>query len=125
MGPVKFGYAIQGLLFFLFFAEVVAWIRVALIQDRLMTYLRKHHEDRWCELTSGPGWGPGGRNSLRAIPYLYNDQDKEDPRVASLKTSVRRSVLLALYVLAAMGLVILMPIIALAICAVVQIVKGL
>lgn len=65
---------------------------------RLMAYLRENHSDKWSELTYVPGFGPGGVNSFRTLPWLYSRDDQGDPRLASLKQQHRDFIRLMLTV---------------------------
>ncbi len=76
-------------------------------QRRLFRYLEEHHHDRWCYLTSGPFWGPGGANGFRGLPYILGDQDNDDPKIVVLKAAVKRSLLCAISVFGAMVLMAL------------------
>jgi hypothetical protein len=55
----------------------------------LFQYLKTHHYKKWEELTYVPGFGPGGRNGFRSLPWLYSADDLSDPAVAALKTEHR------------------------------------
>jgi hypothetical protein len=56
---------------------------------RLMSYLRENHNEKWSQLTYVPGFGPGGVNSFRTLPWLYSADDQGDSRLASLKQQHR------------------------------------
>ena len=75
---------------------------------RLMSYLKSHHRQKWEELTYVPGFGSGGRNSFRTIPWLYSGDDLGDPSVANMKTEHRRFIRLMLTVF--FSYLILMPV---------------
>jgi hypothetical protein len=57
--------------------------------QRLMSYLKSNHHEKWSELTYVPGFGSGGVNSFRTLPWLYSRDDLGDPAVASLKQQHR------------------------------------
>jgi hypothetical protein len=61
---------------------------------RLMAYLRKNHHEYWIYLTSGMGFGPGIANSFRSLPFLFSDDDLNDPNVKQLKENYRQFVLM-------------------------------
>ena len=75
---------------------------------RLMSYLQKNHGDKWAELTHVPGFGPGGVNSFRTLPWLYSRDDLGDSRLASLKQQHRDFMWLMLTVF--VSYVILVPV---------------
>lgn|ERR1700687_2207706 len=56
---------------------------------RLMSYLKNNHHEKWSELTYVPGFGPGGRNSIRTLRWQYSPDDLGDPRLATLKRQHR------------------------------------
>jgi hypothetical protein len=58
-------------------------------RGRLMSYLRDNHNAKWSELTYVPGFGPGGVNSFRTLPWLYSTDDQGDSRLAGLKQQHR------------------------------------
>lgn len=53
--------------------------------QRLMSYLREHHVAKWEELTYVPGFGSGGMNGFRTLPWLYSADTLGDAEVARLK----------------------------------------
>jgi hypothetical protein len=59
----------------------------------LMSHLKQKHPAKWAELTSGPGFGPGGRNGFRSFPWLFSYNDPIDPVLAELKSQSRRHLL--------------------------------
>ncbi len=56
---------------------------------RLMAYLEDHHREKWAEITHVPGFGPGGVNSFRTLPWLYSPDDLNDATLAILKEQHR------------------------------------
>lgn len=57
--------------------------------QRLMTYLKTNHHEKWSELTYVPGFGSGCVNSFRTLPWLYSWDDLGDSQLASLKRQHR------------------------------------
>ena len=57
-----------------------------------LKYLKQNHRHKWEYLTSGPGFGPGGVNSFRSLPFIYSEDDLGDAIVKELKTNYRRFV---------------------------------
>src|SRR6266498_2221316 len=87
------------------------WVPVMILNvvegRRLMVYLKSHHRQKWEELTYVPGFGSGGQNSFRAVPWLYSPDDLGDPAVAIMKADHRRFIRLMLTVF--FSFLVLMP----------------
>jgi hypothetical protein len=56
---------------------------------RINIYIRDEHRQKWNELSHVPGFGPGGYNGFRFLPWLYSDDVLGDPRVTKLKREYR------------------------------------
>jgi hypothetical protein len=69
------------------------WIPMMILNviegGRLMSYVRENHNEKWSELTYVPGFGSGGVNSFRSLPWLYSADDQGDSRLATLKQQYR------------------------------------
>ena len=76
---------------FLFIASLVFLVRVLVYQQRLSNYLRTHYMEKWKELTTISGVGPGFANPWRGLPFLFGPEDLGDPEVLRLKLIVRNS----------------------------------
>ena len=96
-------------MFVLTAAWIVNMVHSFVVQHRLMSYLEQHHHERWCYITSVPFMGieSGGVNSLRSLPYLFSDQDNEDPNVAMLKRKVKLSIVRTLCIFVAIPVALL------------------
>ena len=77
---------------------------------RLSNYLNRHHREKWEYLTSGPGFGPGGYNSFRSLPFLFSKDDLNDPHVRSLKGHCRSFLKLVLIIFFSMPIVFLITV---------------
>jgi len=77
----------------------------------LPKYVFSNHYDRWCYLTSGPGWGPGGVNSIRWLRYIFSDQDNDDPQIIALKSATKRGMFCVFGYFAFMLLLMLMVVV--------------
>jgi len=55
----------------------------------LMKYLKEHNYERWRELTSFGKYGPGLRNSFKALPYINGSQDNQIQEILRLKDSIK------------------------------------
>ncbi len=71
-------------------------VRLLMLQHKLFEYLRENHFEKWKELTTILGFGPGYANGFRGIPFLYSKDDLGDPEVRWLKVKVRNSFALVL-----------------------------
>jgi len=75
----------------LLIASVVSLVRLVIYQHKLYTYLRVHHTEKWKELTTILGFGPGCGNSWRWVKFLLGKDDLGDPEVLRLMVIVRNS----------------------------------
>jgi len=75
----------------LFIASVVSLVRLLIYQHKLYTYLRVHHTEKWKELITILGFGPGCGNSWRWVKFLLGKDDLGDPEVLRLMVIVRNS----------------------------------
>ena len=72
---------------------VFSWIRFVLYQHQLAKYLLKNHTEKWKELTTILGNGPGYANSYRGFKFLFGKEYLDDPEVLRLKVIVRNSIM--------------------------------
>jgi hypothetical protein len=56
---------------------------------KLYRYLKRENYNRWRDLTTIRGFGAGGSNPIRFIPYLYSKEDEEDKVILQLKDNIR------------------------------------
>ena len=63
---------------------------------RLMSYLRKHHNEKWADLTTVLGFGPGNANGFRSVPWLFSSDTLDDPTLGRLKSDYRKFIYLTL-----------------------------
>lgn len=75
---------------------VISICRLVLFQHKLLKYLRENHTEKWKELTTIGGSGPGYANSIRGKKFLFDKCDLDDPEVLRLKVIVRNSYIYAL-----------------------------
>jgi hypothetical protein len=92
---VFFGTQDEKVLFAMFMWYIApTWITVMVLNlyegRRLMHYLERNHREKWKELTYIPGFGPGGHNSFRTLPFIYSKDDLGDPVLKDLKMNYRR-----------------------------------
>ena len=71
-------------------------VRSLRLQHKFFVYLRENHFEKWKELTTILGFGPGLANGFRSIPFLWGRDDLSDPDVQRLKAKVRNSITLVL-----------------------------
>jgi hypothetical protein len=90
-------YGLYSGLFLVMGFTLISFIRGMVYQYKLFRYLFEHHNEKWKYLTSGRIFGyevgPGFRNSMRALPFLFDNDDMGDPEVLRLKVIVRNSFL--------------------------------
>lgn len=89
-------HSLYGGLFFLLALTAISMVWFFIFQHKLYTYLRENHTEKWKELTTVLGFGPGYTNSLRAIKFLFRKDDLDDPELLRLKVIVRNA---SIYVL--------------------------
>ncbi len=70
---------------------ILSGIRFLVYQQKLMNYLLTHHTEKWKELTTFLGYGPGYANTFRGSKFLSSKDDLGDPEVLRLKVIVRNS----------------------------------
>jgi hypothetical protein len=70
---------------------IVSIIRFMLYQHKLARYLLENHTEKWKELTTVLGVGPGYANSYRGFKFFFGKEYLDDPEVLRLKVIVRNS----------------------------------
>lgn len=79
--------------FLLAFGAWVFTIMVVLREQRVLyAYLKRHHHTQWAEITSGPFWGAGGRNSARGLRFIFNRTGPQDARLEDMKARLRGAI---------------------------------
>jgi len=76
---------------FIFAVTTVSMIRCLVYQHKLFNYLRENHTEKWKELTTVFGLGPGIQNSLRGSRFLFGKDYLDDTEVLRLKVIARNS----------------------------------
>jgi hypothetical protein len=72
---------------------VISAIRGITLLRSCSQYLLKHHTEKWKELTTVFGFGPGLGNGLRTIKFLFGADYLDDPELLHLKTMCRNWIL--------------------------------
>ena len=72
---------------------IASIIRLAIYQHKLYRYLLENHTEKWKDLTTVLGYGPGYANSFRGFKFLLGKEYLGDPEVLRLKVIVRNSIL--------------------------------
>ena len=90
-------------LFYLFSLYIVPiWLWVMYLNFRkgrdLISYLKKHHHEKWKEITYVPFHGSGGFNSFKSLPFIFSKDNLNDNNVKYLKGSYISFVKFALLV---------------------------
>ena len=70
---------------------VFSLIRFMLYQHKLARYLLENHTEKWKELTTVLGYGPGYANSYRGFKFFFGKEYLDDPEVLRLMVIVRNS----------------------------------
>lgn len=79
---------------FLFFMAYILFAggRLLMYQHKLFLYLQENHLEKWKELTTILGYGPGYLNSFRSLKFIYGKDYLDDPEVLRLKVVIRNSI---------------------------------
>jgi len=77
--------------FFFVVYFVIGWAKFAIYQHKLMGYLLENHTEKWKELTTVLGIGPGWGNSIKILKFMFGKDDLNDPEVFRLKRKIRSS----------------------------------
>jgi len=93
----------EGIRFNIFLAyAALIWIPAIFVSlyegRRLLSYLEEHHKKKWEEITYVPGFGSGGVNSFRSLPFVYSKDDLDDKNVRILKNNYKGVIKLLLTV---------------------------
>jgi len=70
-------------------------------------YLKKHHREKWNELTYSSFMKTSGFNTLKGLKFYYSDDDLGDPKVAALRSNSRKLWTLAWTVFVTMPLIMM------------------
>jgi len=66
-------------------------ITAIILQKRYYDYLQENHPEKWGELTTIWGIGPGMKNSYRGLKFLFSQNDLGDTKLNAMKASVRNA----------------------------------
>jgi hypothetical protein len=86
---MRVAFYVGAILLFVFVG--VSMLRAAIYQHKLYRYLLMNHSEKWKELTTVWGVGPGMANSLRGMKFLFGPDYLNDPEVLRLKALVKNS----------------------------------
>jgi len=81
-----------GLFLFLLFT-IVSIVRCIASLYKLNRHIREKHTEKWKYLTTLPGFGPGCKNDIRMLKFVFGKDDLGDPEVLRLKVIVRNSII--------------------------------
>ena len=70
---------------------IISAVRCMIFQHKCYQYLREQHTEKWKELTTIFGFGPGLANGSRAMKFLFSKEYFEDPELLRIKTKFRNS----------------------------------
>jgi len=74
-----------------FVIAIFSMIRFLVFEHRLYKYLRENHTEKWKELTTIFGLGPGYANSRKARKFIFGKCDINDPELIRLMVITRNS----------------------------------
>ena len=67
------------------FAICIILMVIATVANwKLLSYLKKSHYEKWEEITTIPGLGPGNHNGFRAMKFLKSKDTLNDPVLEKL-----------------------------------------
>jgi hypothetical protein len=72
---------------------VLSAVMCKILHHKLYKYLREKHTEKWIELTTIFGFGPGAVNSRRSMKFVFSKEYFDDPELLRIKVKVRNSVL--------------------------------
>ena len=102
---------IFGLGVFLIFSVIIlSVVRMAILGNAYSHYLRKNHFEKWKEITTVFGVGPGMLNSYRAFKFLYSKDDLGDKQLMIMKTKLRNAWICVMAAMIVWPFVVLMTI---------------
>lgn len=78
------------------FLVVVSMIRCLIYQHILLKRLREKYTEKWKEITTLPGLGPGFVNGPKGLSFIFGSDDLDDPEILRLKVITRNSFLYAI-----------------------------
>ena len=88
---MKYGFYVG--LFLLSSLTIVSIVRCVVFQYKLNKHLREKHTEKWKCLTTIPGFGPGCKNDLRVLKFVFSQEDLGDPELLHFKVIVRNSII--------------------------------
>ncbi len=72
---------------------LISAVRCVVLQHKCYKYLREKHTEKWKELTTILGFGPGSVNSLRGMKFLFSKEYLGDPELLRRKVIFRNSLI--------------------------------
>ena len=88
---------LNGIPIFFFVCIGIMMLRCYVYQKKLLRYLIENHTEKWKELTTVWGIGPGMANSFKGFKFLYGKDYLDDDEVLRLKNKIRNSYSLILF----------------------------
>lgn len=71
--------------------SVMSWIWFMYTGIKFSKYLKKKYMEKWKEITTILGFGPGGSNPFRWFPFIFGSEDFGDRELMDLKTKCRNA----------------------------------
>jgi hypothetical protein len=72
---------------------IISAARLMYYQHRCCKYLREKHTEKWKEITTIFGFGPGLVNGIKGMKFLLGKDDLGDPEFLRLKILFRNSLI--------------------------------
>ena len=95
-------------IFMLSSLTIVSIVRSVVFLYKLNKHLREKHTEKWKYLTTIPGFGPGCKNDLRVLKFLFSKDDLGDPELLHFKIIARNSIIYMVTGLGAVSILLFM-----------------
>ena len=97
-----------GEVLFIFAVVIFGMIRLAVLGLKYDRYLKEHHFEKWKEITSFFGFGPGMTNSYRAFKFLFSKEDFGDNQLTIMKAKLKNTLIFSITSMIALPLFFIM-----------------
>ena len=84
-------FTIEVIFFFSLF--VFSGLRMTMLMCQVGHYLRENYFEKWKEITTYLGIGPGMGNSYRAFKFIFSAEDFGDNQLVLLKSKSRKAII--------------------------------
>ena len=101
-------YGLYGAVFLFSLFTIVSIVRCIVSLCKFNKYLREKHTEKWKYLTTIPGFGPGCKNDIRMLKFMFSKDDLGDRDVLRLKVLSRNSIIYMVTGLVAVSILLFM-----------------